>query len=259
MEEITFGKRLRNRRIEKGLKQRDIATSINCAPTSLTNYEKGIINPPIDVLSKICNVLEISALDLLGKRYTFNDILEILSKPANERDYEEQVAINFSYSILKKQKSNELKRLEKERENQNYISKETGLSLASIEALKIEDTLICNQDKNKITPAGIEALNKLLSCPEGLQILENIAIYLRAGDFHFENGEKPIKVNVGEFSSNGVNVNKSLYLTPDMIKSIVRDEFLKLLDIIKARIPQKEIEKSKENFYVDVKKKKGGK
>lgn len=250
MDKNTFGERIKNIRIEKGLKQRDVADILNCAPTSLTNYEKGIINPPLDVLARLCEALEISALDLLEKRYTFNDILEILDKPANERSYEEQVALNFSHSILKKQKPTELRRLETERENKDYISKKTGLSFEAVEALTINNDFFFDYDENKISSVGLEALNKLLSCPQGLKVLDNIAIYLRAGNFRFTNGEKKVEVNVGEFTGKNFIINESFYFTPDMTKSIALSEFLRLLDEIRTRLPKEEIEsiKHKENL-----------
>lgn len=254
MNKSKFGERLKNKRIEMGLKQREVADALNCAPTSLTNYEKGIINPPIDVLARLCEILEISALELLEKKYSFNDILKILKKPANERSYEEQVAINFSYSILEKQTTTELKRLEKERENKNYISQKTGLSFAAIEALNTTDNFIFDDNENKISPIGLEALNKLLSCPQGLKALDNIAIYLRAGNFNFENNQKIIKVDVGEFRNYNSTVNKTFCFTPDMTKSIARDEFMILLDEIKVHLPKEKVEDACKQFYQDINK-----
>ena len=175
MNNNVFGARLKERRLQMGLKQIDVAAALGCVPTSLTNYEKGIINPPLDVLAKLCEILEISPLELLEKKYDFNEILEVLKKPVNKRSYEDQVAINFSYSILEALTPAAIERLEKERENQEYISSRTGLSPAALAALDIEN-------ERKISPQGLAVLNKLLSCEQGLNALDSVDICLQAVD-----------------------------------------------------------------------------
>lgn len=234
MNKNTLGSRLKEKRLKMGLKQIEVAAALGCAPTSLTNYERGIINPPLEVLSKLCEILEVSALELLERKYNFNDILKILKKPVNERSYEEQIAINFSYPILEKQTSTELRRLEKECENQRYISEKTGLSPVAIEALDTGDELIFDENEDKISPVGLEALNKLLSCKQGLLALNSIAVYLRAEDFCFSNGEKTVQIDVGDFEGRNKTIHKTFHLTANMEKAIVRDEFLRLLDEIKV-------------------------
>lgn len=233
MNKNTLGLRLKEKRLKMGLKQIEVAAALGCAPTSLTNYERGIINPPLEVLSKLCEILEVSALELLERKYNFNDILKILKKPVNERSYEEQIAINFSYPILEKQTSTELRRLEKECENQRYISEKTGLSPVAIEALDTGDELIFDENEDKISPVGLEALNKLLSCKKGLKALDNIAIYLRSESFCFSTGEKTVQIDVGDFEGSNKAIHKTFHLTANMEKAIVRDEFLRLLDEIK--------------------------
>ena len=233
MNKNILGSRLKEKRLKMGLKQIEVAAALGCAPTSLTNYERGIISPPLDVLSKLCKILEVSALELLERKYNFNDILKILKKPVNERSYEEQIAINFSYPILEKQTSTELRRLEKECENQRYISEKTGLSPVAIEALDTGDELIFDENEDKISPVGLEALNKLLSCRKGLRALDNIAIYLRSESFCFSTGEKTVQIDVGDFEGSNKAIHKTFHLTANMEKAIVRDEFLRLLDEIK--------------------------
>lgn len=170
-----LGARLKERRLKKGLRQADVAIALGCAPTSLTNYERGIVNPPFDVLEKLCKVLEMSVFELLEKKYDFNDILKILKKPVNERSYEEQIAINFSSPILEKQTPAAFERLEKERENQEYISSRTGLSPTALAALDVNN-------ENRISPQGLAVLNELLSCEQGLNALNSVDICLQAVD-----------------------------------------------------------------------------
>ncbi len=175
MNNNVLGARLKERRLQKGLRQADVAVALGCAPTSLTNYEKGTINPPFDVLAKLCEILDLSPLEVLGDKYDFNKILEVLKKPVGERSYEEKIAINFSYSILEKQTPAALERLEKERENQEYISSRTGLSPTALAALDVDN-------ENRISPQGLAVLNKLLSCEQGLNALNSVDICLQAVD-----------------------------------------------------------------------------
>ena len=80
MNDNVLGARLKERRLQKGLRQADVAAALGCAPTSLTNYERGTVNPPFDVLEKLCKVLEMSVFELLEKKYGFNYILKTLKK-----------------------------------------------------------------------------------------------------------------------------------------------------------------------------------
>jgi len=257
--ENNFGERLRDARIKKGLKQKEVADVLDCAATSLTNWEKGTIQPPLEKLAGLCEVLEISALDLLDRRYNYGDILAIAQKPYKERSYEEQVALNFSGSILAKATDKEIRRLDKERENKDYISETTGLTPAAVDALTdYADALFDGEEQGKVSPVGLEALNKLLSSSYGIQALENIAVYLRAGEYRFADGSKAVKVDVGGFGGNGT-ISKSFSFTPDMVSSIARNEFLRAIDAIRSHIPQEEIDAARDQFRDDMKKRKGAK
>lgn len=91
--------KLRDARIRKGLKQSEVAEKIGCAPTSLTNWENGHVNPPLEILERMCQIYEISPLDLLEHYPTISEIHAIASKPIIDRNYEESVALNFSGTI----------------------------------------------------------------------------------------------------------------------------------------------------------------
>lgn len=99
---MTIGEKLKEARLAKGLKQSDVASKLGCAATSLTNWEKGKVNPSLEVLSSLCQIYEISALSLLSKKYRYEDLVAIADKPVPDRSYEEQVALNFSQPILSK-------------------------------------------------------------------------------------------------------------------------------------------------------------
>ena len=111
----TFADKLKAARLRKGFKQSDVAAELDCAPTSLTNWESGKIQPSLDVLAKLCEVLEISPLSLLRKEYSFRDLAVIAAKPSYERSYEDQVALNFSSDILEKLMPAEIQRQETRR------------------------------------------------------------------------------------------------------------------------------------------------
>lgn len=98
----TFNEKLRDARTAKDLKQSDVAEKLDCAPTSLTNWEKGKVQPSLDVLSHLCKIYGISPLSLLAREYSYSDIVAISEKPVPKRTYEEQIALNFSYDILAK-------------------------------------------------------------------------------------------------------------------------------------------------------------
>ena len=77
----TLGEKLKEARQNKGLKQSDVAEKLGCAPTSLTNWENGKVNPSFDVLSKLCLIYEIAPLSLLNGEYGYEDIVAIAGKP----------------------------------------------------------------------------------------------------------------------------------------------------------------------------------
>lgn len=108
----TFGEKLKTARLNKGLKQSDVAEKLDCAPTSLTNWENDKVQPSLDVLSRLCEVYEISPLSLLDRKFEYSDIVAISGKLVPERTYEEQIALNFSEPILDKLLAREMQRRE---------------------------------------------------------------------------------------------------------------------------------------------------
>lgn len=147
----TFGEKLKDARLNKGLKQSEVAEKLDCAPTSLTNWENGKIMPSMEVLSKLCEVYEIKPLSLLDKQYEYTDIVTIAGKPVPARSYEEQVAINFSEPILAKLLMNEVQRKETERiEKTSAFLNDTNLLTrfgGSVTKTEIE-TVMTDYDEN---------------------------------------------------------------------------------------------------------------
>ena len=63
--------KIREARKEKGLKQVDLADKVHVSIQTISGYETGYAQPPVDVLIKIADVLEVSTDYLLGRS---NDI-----------------------------------------------------------------------------------------------------------------------------------------------------------------------------------------
>ena len=142
-----FGENLRQARSRKNMKQTEVAELLGCAPTSLTNWENGKVQPSLDVLSRICAIYEISPLSLLEKEYSFVELAAISGKPVHERSYEEQIALNFGAPTLNRLLSVEAQRKETARiEATAAFLRETDLlnrfggsmNKAEIEAVKAD-------------------------------------------------------------------------------------------------------------------------
>lgn len=56
-----FGDRLKKARISKNLKQSELAQMLDVRNTTISNWEKGISNPDIEIVSLICRVLDVPA------------------------------------------------------------------------------------------------------------------------------------------------------------------------------------------------------
>ena len=70
-----FGDKLKKARMAKGLKQSELGDLLNLKNTTISNWEKGVSNPDVEVVSKLCSILNVSA------SYFFDDMAseEILS------------------------------------------------------------------------------------------------------------------------------------------------------------------------------------
>lgn len=58
---MTFGERLRDARIKKGLTQQELSQQIGVAKSTLTGYEKGNREPDVFKIKKIIEALDIDA------------------------------------------------------------------------------------------------------------------------------------------------------------------------------------------------------
>ena len=60
-----IGERIKQKRLSKGFTQQKLADELGKSLSTIKKYESGMALPPIDVLTKISNVLRISSYDLL--------------------------------------------------------------------------------------------------------------------------------------------------------------------------------------------------
>lgn len=61
--------KLKEGRINKGLKQSDVAVKIGVKGNTLSNYENGVSEPDIDTFCALCDIYGLDAADLLGEAY----------------------------------------------------------------------------------------------------------------------------------------------------------------------------------------------
>lgn len=61
-----MGERLKQLRIENGLKLKDVAAALNVTIRSINRYEDGTREPSIDILVKFCKLYDVSADYLVG-------------------------------------------------------------------------------------------------------------------------------------------------------------------------------------------------
>lgn len=61
-----IGVKIKSLRELKGLRQKEFAKAIGVSGSRVSNWEQGINRPDADYISTICNVLQVSADELLG-------------------------------------------------------------------------------------------------------------------------------------------------------------------------------------------------
>ncbi|CUO85891.1 LexA repressor [[Eubacterium] contortum] len=65
-------KKLKQGRIDKGLKQSDVATQIGVKGNTLSNYENGVSEPDIDTFCSLCDIYGMDPAEILGEAYGLN-------------------------------------------------------------------------------------------------------------------------------------------------------------------------------------------
>lgn len=78
MNEILINQ-LKKARIDKGLKQYDVAMLLGIKPNTISNWEKGRTEPDIDTFIKLCNIYDIDCANLLSSVNERNTISSDIS------------------------------------------------------------------------------------------------------------------------------------------------------------------------------------
>lgn len=78
---MTFGERLREMRLQKGLTQEQLAQQIGVAKSTLTGYEKGNREPDVFKIKRLLEVLDIDSDYLLGVSRDTEPEREITNTP----------------------------------------------------------------------------------------------------------------------------------------------------------------------------------
>ena len=97
------GKRIKEIRESKNIKQNQLAEMINIEPTNLSKIEKGVHLPKIDTINRLtdalgCNIQELFELEHLQTREELLDKIDIILKNAKTTE------IQFFYKVLKSYK-----------------------------------------------------------------------------------------------------------------------------------------------------------
>lgn len=98
------GKNLFFFRRQSGLSQKDLCKVLECAPQTYSGYEKGLHEPPIEVLVRLAYLYDISLDFLLGKRHEgeWADIENYEDEKANIDDNERIVELQTEIFDVKK-------------------------------------------------------------------------------------------------------------------------------------------------------------
>ncbi|WP_421038407.1 helix-turn-helix domain-containing protein [Streptococcus hyointestinalis] len=67
---MIFAERLKEKRLEKGITQQEIADKLHVNRVTYTNWEKGNREPNFKTLIELANILETTTDDLLGIKKT---------------------------------------------------------------------------------------------------------------------------------------------------------------------------------------------
>lgn len=84
-------------RIEKGVYQKDLAAYLNVSVGTISNYEKGIHSPDLDMICKIADYFGVTTDYLLGRSQS-NYNTESLNYPLS-RDYTVADVVNTTISL----------------------------------------------------------------------------------------------------------------------------------------------------------------
>lgn len=84
---ISIGENMKKYRKEKGLTQRELADKLNIATNSLSRYEIGERRPPIEMIEKIAEILNVTPIQLMYDE----EVENTLNQSAAETSFDDEV------------------------------------------------------------------------------------------------------------------------------------------------------------------------
>lgn len=84
---LELDKKMKNMRVASGMSQKDMAAKLDLSVPSYSNYENGYSEPPMEILQKFCEILNVNVSDLFGFNVpantkanlrTYSDILRLI-------------------------------------------------------------------------------------------------------------------------------------------------------------------------------------
>lgn len=111
----------------RGLTQKQLADKLNTTNTSVSNWEKGVSNIDIETLFKLCDILNVSLIEIYGK-----DAINSYSKIQQSNNIN-----NFDNNLEQSHKLDFLEKLdylmEEKNLNKNTLSKACGIPYTTID------------------------------------------------------------------------------------------------------------------------------
>ncbi|MBE5873440.1 MAG: helix-turn-helix transcriptional regulator [Lachnospiraceae bacterium] len=93
-----IGNNIRKYRDIRHMSQKQLAERLDIKNNRVSNWEQGLNNPPADMIAKICEVLNISASELLGVKLAENELSE--EERSVIREYRTRVSMQHAVKVL---------------------------------------------------------------------------------------------------------------------------------------------------------------
>lgn len=103
---IDISKRIKELRLEKNLKQKDVAMHLNIATNTLSQFENNKGRPSLEVLSAMADFFEVSLDYLVGREDDFGNV--IVSGQTSDRLTEKEERLLTAFNKLSEIEKNKL-------------------------------------------------------------------------------------------------------------------------------------------------------
>jgi transcriptional regulator with XRE-family HTH domain len=82
-----LGENIKKMRLSRGLKQTEVANSVFTSQNHISQIEAGRVNPSVELLQKISEVLQCSVSELLEENYALPDDLDRAARIVRQNDF----------------------------------------------------------------------------------------------------------------------------------------------------------------------------